>query len=309
MEPGYLIAIGVLSITAVTAGVAYSNKLIEEDKFKRRNLLNDGLNNKTLWLYYDQSDVNSRYWKDFGTRSSRVLHTPYMNLCYESICKKNGKNYNIKIIAGLSDLAILLGGWNELPKSLQNPIAPVNEAEKNYIRATILKRFGGLWVEPSTICLQEFPQMNKVTFFGTDKDETYSDMNGTPVPNTHVMYSHEANNKIFVELEKLSLKRIEHQEGGKQFRKDIKWDLKNIMDKYFSDINYYPNMEFSRNQAGRRIQLEDLLSSNSMPVPNTAVYVPIDSKELEERRNFGWFLRMSEEQIMSSDLFITILFN
>ena len=39
MEPGYLIAIGVLSITAVTAGVAYSNKLIEDDKFKRRNLL------------------------------------------------------------------------------------------------------------------------------------------------------------------------------------------------------------------------------------------------------------------------------
>jgi hypothetical protein len=309
MEPGYLIAIGVLSITAVSVGVAYNNKMIEDDKFKRRNLLDDGLNNKTLWLYYDQSDVNSRYWKDFGARSSRVLNTPYMNLCYQSICMKNGKNYNIKILAGLSDVAILLGGWNELPKSLQNHIAPVNEAEKNYIRATILKRFGGLWVEPSTICLQEFPQMNKVTFFGTDKDETYSDMNGTPVPNTHVMYSNEANNKIFVELEKLSLKRIEHQEGGKQFRKDIKWDLKNIMDKYFSDINYYPNMEFSRNQAGRRIQLEDLLSSNSMPVPNTAIYVPIDSKELDERRTFGWFLRMSEEQIMSSDLFISTLFN
>jgi hypothetical protein len=184
----------------------------------------------------------------------------------------------------------------------------VNEAEKNYIRATILKRFGGLWVEPSTISLQEFPQMNKVTFFGTDKDETYSDMNGTPVPGTHVMYSPEANNKIFVELEKLSLKRIEHQEGGKQFRKDIKWDLKNVMDKYSNEIDYYPNMEFSRNQAGRRIQLEDLLSSSSMPVPSTAVYVPIDSKELDERRNFGWFLRMSEEQILTSDLFISTLF-
>jgi hypothetical protein len=67
-------------------------------------------------------------------------------------------------------------------------------------------------------------------------------------------------------------------------------------------------MEFSRNQAGRRIQLEDLLSSSSMPVPSTAVYVPIDSKELDERRNFGWFLRMSEEQILTSDLFISTLF-
>jgi len=309
MVPAYLIALGVLSLTAVSVGLTYNKKVIEEDSFQRRNLLNDGLDNNTLWLYYDQSDVNSRYWNDFGARSSRVLHTPYLNLCYESICKKNGRNYNIKIIAGLSDLAIILGGWKELPKSLQNPIAPVNEAEKNYIRATILRRYGGLWVEPSTISLKPFPQLNKVTFFGTDKDESYSDMNGTPVPGIHVMYSPKANDKIFVELEELSLKRIENQEGGKQFRKDIKWDLKNVMDKYSDDIDYYPDVEFSRNYAGRRIQLEDLLSSNNIPVPNNSVYVPLDSKELEERRNFGWFLRMSEEQILSSDLLISRLFN
>lgn len=305
----YFIVLGVLALTAVSVGLVYNKKIIEEDGFQRRNLLNDGLNNKTLWLYYDQSDVNSRYWNDFGARSSRVLNTPYLNLCYETIAKKNGQNYNIKIIAGLSDLALVLGGWKELPRSLQNPIAPVNEAEKNYIRATILRRFGGLWVEPSSISLQPFKQMDKVTFFGTDKDETYSDSNGTPVPGVHVMYSHEANNKVFVELEKLALNRIEKQEGGKQFRKDVKWDLKNVMDMYPNEIDYNPNVEFSRTQAGRRIQLEDLLSSNNIPVSKDSLYVPIDSKELEERRNFGWFLRMSEEQILSSDLLISRLFN
>ena len=305
----YFIVLGVLALTAVSVGLVYNKKIIEEDGFQRRNLLNDGLNNKTLWLYYDQSDVNSRYWNDFGARSSRVLNTPYLNLCYETIAKKNGQNYNIKIIAGLSDLALVLGGWKELPRSLQNPIAPVNEAEKNYIRATILRRFGGLWVEPSSISLQPFKQMDKVTFFGTDKDETYSDSNGTPVPGVHVMYSHEANNKVFVELEKLALNRIEKQEGGKQFRKDVKWDLKNVMDMYPNEIDYNPNVEFSRTQAGRRIQLEDLLSSNDIHVSKDSLYVPIDSKELEERRNFGWFLRMSEEQILSSDLLISRLFN
>uniref|UniRef100_A0A6C0D5T9 Uncharacterized protein n=1 Tax=viral metagenome TaxID=1070528 RepID=A0A6C0D5T9_9ZZZZ len=309
MVPAYFIALGVLALTAVSVGLVYNKKVIEENGFQRKNILSDGLDNTTLWLYYDQSDVNSRYWNDFGARSSRVLNTPYLNLCYTSICKYNGKNYNIKIIAGLSDLAIILGGWKELPKSLQNPIAPVNEAEKNYIRARVLRQFGGLWVEPSTICLKPFPQMKKVSFFGTDKDETYSDESGTPVPNVHVMYSPEANNDIFVELEQLALKRIENREGGKQFRKDIKWDLKNIMDKYSPEIDYYPNMEFSRNQSNRRIQLEDLLSSNNIPVPKNAVYVPIDSKELEERRNFGWFLRMSEDQILESDLLISILFN
>jgi hypothetical protein len=308
MVAPYFIALGVLALTAVSVALVYNKKIIEEDGFQRKNLLSDGLDNNTLWLYYDQSDVNARYWNDFGARSSRVLHTPYLNLCYESIYMKNGKNYNVKILAGLSDVAIILGGWKELPKALQNPIAIVNEAEKNYIRATILRRFGGLWVEPSTICLESFPQMNKVTFFGTDKDETYSDTNGTPVPGVHVMYSPKADNKVFVELEELALKRIEHHEGGKQFRKDIKWDLKNVMDKYSAEIDYYPNMEFSRNQSGRRIQLEDLLSSTNIHVPRNSVYVPIDSVELQERRNFGWFLRMSEEQILSSDLLISKLF-
>lgn len=309
MVQPYFIALGVLALTAVSVALVYNKKIIEEDGFQRRNLLNDGLDNNTLWLYYDQSDVNSRYWNDFGARSSRVLNTPYLNLCYTSICKNNGTNYNIKILAGLSDIALVLGGWKELPKSLQNPIAPVNEAEKNYIRARVLRQFGGLWVEPSTICLKPFPQMDKVTFFGTDKDETYSDDSGTPVPNTSVMYSPEANNKIFAELESNALKRLDQYEGGKQFRKDIKWDLKDVMDKYKSEIQYYPNVEFSRNHAGRRIQLEDLLSSNNIPIIRNSVYVPIDSKELEERRNFGWFLRMSEDQILESDLLISKLFS
>ena len=93
MVPAYLIALGVLSLTAVSVGLTYNKKVIEEDSFQRRNLLNDGLDNNTLWLYYDQSDVNSRYWNDFGARSSRVLHTPYLNLYYESICKKNGRKF------------------------------------------------------------------------------------------------------------------------------------------------------------------------------------------------------------------------
>lgn len=309
MVQPYLIVIGVLALTAISVGLVMNKKIIEEDAFSQRNLLDKGLDNTTLWLYYDQSEVNSRWWNDFGARSSRVLHKPYLNLCYQSIAKYNGQTYNIKILAGLSDVAILLGGWSELPKPLQNPIAPVNEAEKNYIRATILRRYGGLWVEPSTICFKPFPKMNKVTFFGTDKDETFSDSHGTPVPNTQVMYSPVANNKVFVELEELSLKRIVHQEGGKQFRKDIKWDIKDLMSKYSSEIDYMPNSEFSRNKSGRRIQFEDLLSSNIIPIPNSCIYAPIDSDELENRQNFGWFLRMSEEQILESDLLISKLFS
>ena len=126
MKQSYMIVIGLLALTAVSTGLYFSKNLIEEDAFHQRNLVNAGIDNTTLWLYYDQSDVNSRWWADFGARSSRVLNTPYLNLCYQSIVSNNGKTYNVKVLAGLSDVAILLGGWNELPKALQNPIANVD---------------------------------------------------------------------------------------------------------------------------------------------------------------------------------------
>jgi len=42
-------------------------------------------------------------------------------------------------------------------------------------------------------------------------------------------------------------------------------------------------------------------------VTKEALYVPIPWKEINERRMFGWFLRMSEDQILSSDLAISDL--
>ena len=304
----FMIALGVLALTAITTAYYYSGRLIEEDTFRSKDLLNTGKDNPTMWLYYDQSDVNSRYWSDFGARSSRVLNTPYLNLCYESIVRNNGRRFTVKVLAGLSDVALLLGGWNELPKPLQNPIAPVGEAEMNYIRSTILRRFGGLWVNPSTIFLKPLPELkNNIVFFGTDKDESYSDKKGTTVPGLDVLFSPKKDEALFLELEELALARIIKQEGGKQFRKDVKWDLLQIIDNY--DVEYIPNAEFARKSNGRRIQLEDLLGSSDIVVPERAVYAPLDWEELQRRRNFGWFLRLSEDQILESELLVTKLFN
>ena len=39
-------------------------------------------------------------------------------------------------------------------------------------------------------------------------------------------------------------------------------------------------------------------------VPAGVIYVPMPWPELRDRRAFGWFLRLSETQIMESDLVI-----
>lgn len=310
MEPIHITVV-IVAVAAAFLGVYSSNKQIDEDLFNKRNLVSLDMDNTTLWLYYNQSEVNSRYWADFGARSSRVLNKPYLNLCYESIVLNTKDYYNVKVLAGLSDVALLLGGWDKLPKQLQNPIANVGEAELNYIRARILRQFGGLWVNPSTIFIRTLPDLTNqenVIFFGTDKEQTYSTQNGTHVPDTKIMYSPEKNNRVFIELEALALQRISNSQGGKQFRHDIKWDLLEIKERCDTPISYIPDLELARKQDGRRIQLEDFLTNQIIPIPQKAVYVPIDDIELEERRNFGWFLKMSETQILESSLFISELF-
>jgi hypothetical protein len=306
----YLITVAVLLLTATAAatGVYYSKKLIENDVFSNKNLVDVGTQNPPIWLYYDQSEVNSRWWQDFGARSSRVLHIPYLNLCYQSIAVHCGKTYHIRVIAGLSDLATLLGGWNALPKSLQNPLASVQEAEMNWIRAKVLKTYGGLWVNPSCAFirdLDDLSELKKVVFVGYDNSETFSDAQGTLAPGTNMMYSPIKNHPIFEKLEELARERLERREGGSQFRHDISNDLRDVMKQYSEQFVYMPDLEFSRKVSGRRIELEELLSKGSMGVPNVVVFVPIPYYELKHRRNFGWFLRMSEEQISESGLVVS----
>jgi len=306
----YLLTVAVLLVTATAAatGVYYSKKLIENDTFNNKNLLDTGSKNPPIWLYYDQSEVNARWWQDFGARSSRVLHLPYLNLCYETIAIHCGKTYNIRIIAGLTDLATLLGGWNELPKSLQNPLASVQEAEMNWIRAKVLKTYGGLWVNPSCAFVRDlvdFSELKKVVFVGNDTSETFSDEQGTLAPGTNMMYSPIKNHPIFEELERLARERLERREGGTQFRHDISNDLRDVMKQHSEHFVYMPDLEFSRKVNGRRIELEELLSKGSMGIPNRVVFVPIPYYELKRRRNFGWFLRMSEEQISESGLVVS----
>jgi hypothetical protein len=65
-------------------------------------------------------------------------------------------------------------------------------------------------------------------------------------------------------------------------------------------------------QTGKKLELEDILAvgtEGNLPfdLPEKAVYVVVPAADLRDRRAFGWFLRMSEEQIMESDLVIRYL--
>jgi hypothetical protein len=262
-----------------------------------------GLNKPVLWVYYNDSEVNSRHWADFGARSSRAINIPALNLFYETIVAQN-KDYRVEVIGGLTDVAVRLG-VDALPAPLKNPKAFVGEAEEDWIRAAILARYGGLWVSPSVICLRPFGTLgNSVVGFGQN-----STMNRS-APGFRVLWSPSANHPMFVEWEARCRSRLENQLGGRQFRGDAKSDWAELAPIHKAEVK---DVELGKDpETGKKLDLEDLLAAGTegnLPfnIPKESVYVVIPADDLRSRRAFGWFLRMSEEQIMESDLVVRYL--
>lgn len=310
-----ILVIAILFIAAVIYTFFYSKNLLKNNPFLDKHLLKRGMDRPIIWLYYDTSDVNSRQWADFGARSTRALNLPFLNLCYETIVKQNKDIYRIEAIGGLPGVAELLGGWDHLPPGLRDPISPVNDAELNYIRAAILAKYGGLWLSPYTISLKGFGKLpeDKVVFFGTDLDETYAGPNGTTVPGFRAIWSPKPEHPMFKEWASVAYSRVAQKRGGDQIRHDEKWDFVRFTTQYVSTgIIVDPAVEGMRKKDGKRIQLEDLLATGTegnlpFDLSGYTIYVPFPWPELRDREIFGWFLRMSEDQIMESDIAVKYL--
>ena len=307
-----ILALLLLFLAACVLGLWYSKKIIDENPFLDRHLLERGMEKPVIWLYYDTSDVNSRNWYDFGARSSRALNMPFLNLCYETIVAQNQGQYRIEVITGLTGVAQLLG-LEAMPVRLRNAIASVNEAEINWIRSAILAKFGGLWLNPYSVCLRPFGKLpeDRIVFYGTDLDESYAGKEGTAVPGFRCVWSPAPSLGLFSEWEQICKQRLDAQAGGQQIRGDAKWDWISLSSKY-PNVQVDYAAEGGRKQAGKRIELEDLLAAGTegklpFPVPTYTVYIPLLWPELRDREIFGWFLRMSEDQILTADLAIRYL--
>lgn len=304
-------------ITTIVGGIYVVSAVRGDDPMQDRHLVKHGDKLPTLWVYLNDSEVNSRHWTGFEERSSRVINVPFLNLCYETCVKANGHDYRIEVIGGLSDLAVRLGGWDALPTPLQNHQALVREPELNWIRAAVLAKWGGLWVSPATLWLKPVGPLPKhVVLFGADDEVTFVGDGGTSAPSLRVAWSPIPDHPTWVDWEHKVRTRLEKRAGGAEFRRDHMSDAVDAIkdaDAREDPIEVRPMAELARKgAAGRRIQIEDLLTAGQdgdihFDLTCEAKYVPIPWPEIQERRAFGWFLRLSEEQILDSDLVISTL--
>ncbi len=296
-----------IALVAVVVGIAHYG-LPKFNGFEiTPETIRQGLNKPVIWLFYNDSEVNSRMWADFGARESRVINIPLLNLLYTTIVKANQEHYQVKVIGGLSGVAEILGGFSALPLPLQNAKARVTEPEEDWIRAAVLAKYGGLWLSPSVISLRGFGPLPKeqIVAFGQDTTPMY----GSPVPGFRALWVSQPNDPMFLAWEKRCRSRLENQLGGRQVRGDAKSDWVELCEtegKGRCVIRVHE--ELGRDpRTNKVLELEDMLASGTegrlpFDIPSCSKYLVIPYDDLLNRRFYGWILRSSEDQIMNSDI-------
>jgi len=307
MKLGQSIVVG-LGITFVALAVAWESGSLPWKKGPEitPETLKIGTSNPTLWIFYNDSEVNTRQWWDFGARTSHAINIPLLNILYERIVRHNGKDYQVEVLGGLTAVAQKLGGWEALPTNMRSSKAKVSTAEEDWIRAAILAKFGGLWISGSVISLKSVGKLpsDSIVAFGQDDVPMY----GSKVPGFRALWVPSAGHPMMVEWEARIRSRLDTQLGGKQFRGDAKSDWVALSP---GQKIVWNDGELGRNpKTNKKLELEDIFASGTegripFEIPATSSYIVVPYDDLINRRLLGWVLRLNEQQFMESDLAIS----
>jgi len=279
------------------------SELSKYDKVKR--FLFDGepfMSDKPfLWIHNDNVK-NSRWWSSFYSRTTNNLNQPYLQLCLESIVRHCGDSFNICIVDDDS-FSKILPGWKIDMKRLSCPF-------RNHTRAVgmskLLYYYGGLVVPNSLMVLKDlYPIYKKsikeydmFTFECVDRNSTsvytsfFPDMRvlgckkQTPLIKSFVDFLDQRNMSDFTE---------EADFLGQPNR----WLFEKCQNK---EIGLVPgNYIGTRTLYDKPVLVDDLLSESFIDFDTKkmrAIYIPAD--EILRRTKYGWFARMSVEQVLVS---------
>jgi hypothetical protein len=312
MDWGLIITILILFVALIAVYVRYADYATYMDMtraYDRRPI---------IWVYVDDSDVNMRFWSDYGSpagraefpqggRSSEALNIPFLNLCYGTIQVGAGSNYRVELISGVADAIQKLGGAGHVPDRLLGAKV-LTPLDMTYIRTAILERYGGLWAPLSSIFLRPVPVLpaDSVVFFGTYKGDTYSGVGGSP-GNAYI-WSPRAGHPMMVRWADMLQRRMEEENGGSWVRGSDAQDMAAFLQDGSAVASATAVLD--RKPNGKTIGIEDWMSHGTggdLPfVLNTDAFVAhVDYEELVRRRAYGWFLKLGEEEILGSDLVIS----
>ena len=299
-----------------TNGYYYS--MIEKYLLNKDNLGSGGPLKPILWVYLQNDniitpEVNSRFWYNFGSRTSTNFNQPYQKLTIQSIINKCSDDFNICLIDD-SAFNILIPNWNI---NLKNTALPLKSHIQSIAITSLLNAYGGLLVPSSFICLKSLKGVYEeilkddkilVAEFNnrvcneklTSNVIPYSIFMGCK-PNSRVMQNF--NNYLSV-LASTDFTMEQDFLGKSNLWLEEQIAMNQV--KCLSGISIG-----TQNKDGDAVNIEELLGSSFIDFCPNALGIYIPWNELINRVSFQWFVRLSPEQVLRSNTFIgkTLLVN
>lgn len=257
-----------------------------------------------LWIHVPY-EYNTRNWLSFGSRSSFNLNQPYLYLTVRSIITKCNNSFEICIIDDNS-FEKLIPNWSINMNKISNPIS-CNIRLLGMVK--ILHLYGGMFCPLSFLCMQDLIGIyntgirNGKMFCCETVNRNYTSSISNFSPN---IYFCGAPKECPILSELINVIQIN---SSNDFTAETKF--LGVYDNWLNNNINNGNINLIDGQLigtktinNEQILIDDLISNNYLDIYTNTYGIYIDSSELLNRINYGWFIRMSPKQVLESDTII-----
>ncbi len=256
-----------------------------------------------MWVFA-VPERNSRKWVSFGSRATRSYNLPWLNLCIASIYIHNCNDFNVIFVNQSTvfklcpEYATIFADWIEYDQQIVD-----------IIKYTILARFGGIWVDPATICFRSLAPIWQETlqrpavFVGCSARHNRGIMAGTE-PALSIVAAKPGSIPIEYVRSELSDMFANPNIGGYLFRESETVIVSRAISLHPQEVTMITGeIGGGRTIYGELIGAKELASTNPTAFANPAVlhFYVIDRDELTRSVAYGWINRLDEYQLLYSE--------
>lgn len=298
-----------LKIDEDTRTNAYYHSMITKFLLNKDSL--GSANKPILWVYVQNDNqitpsVNSRFWINFGSRTSNNFNQPYQKLTIQSIINKCGNDFNICLIDNTA-FNFLLPDFKANLNKLAQPMK--SHLELNAITA-LLNAYGGMFIPSSFICFKSLLPI-------------YNSAINSKKISVGQLANHAVNEKLPDTVSAHPL--FMASSPGNPMMQSFNYYLSELNSKNFTAeqdflglVNVWLENEIAKNNiisiSGQDIGTqkadlsliypEELIGSTHIELVENiyGVYIPWD--QLINRVSLQWFVRLSPQQVIESNTMI-----
>lgn len=271
----------------------YNLHLVKTDYDEKVKLLNNHIvysNKPNIWIMVP-NDINSRKWDSFGSRTSKNLNVPFINMCIDSIVEKCGDSFTINIVKD-SSFSEFIPDWKYTVKN-----AP--DIERIKLRKLGLLKlvyyYGGLIVPCSFFCEKNLIDLyddQPVSFEVTNKSITNDQKLFLPTIDFFCAKKHNKFVEKLINQYELEENNVTNKLGYLLKKHSIVVDGKYIG---------------TKTKQNRTVFIDDLFNNVELLDKGERYGVLLPYDDLLNKSKYSWFSRMSYAQIKNSKLFISTI--